>query len=220
VARSAFGFGGQKCSACSRVYVVAEVAAKFIARLTARCQALTVGDPASGDPFLGPLIHTRAVESFEHYVEGIRMAGGEILAGGAVLDQGELAYGHYVQPTLAWLPDPHHPYFGEEMFLPILLVAPVADLAEAIEESNRAPYGLTAGIFSDDTDEVRRFLDGIEAGVLYVNRRSGATTGAWPGINSFGGWKGSGGTGVAALGPHYLLKFLREQSRTINGDFA
>jgi 1-pyrroline-5-carboxylate dehydrogenase len=217
VARSAFGFGGQKCSACSRVYVVAEVAAKFIARLTARCQALTVGDPAGGDPFLGPLIHTRAVESFEHYVEGIRAAGGEVLAGGAVLDQGELAYGHYVQPTLAWLPDPHHPYFSEEMFLPILLVAPVADLEEAIEESNRAPYGLTAGLFSDDSDEVRRFLDGIEAGVLYVNRRSGATTGAWPGINSFGGWKGSGGTGVAALGPHYLLKFLREQSRTING---
>jgi 1-pyrroline-5-carboxylate dehydrogenase len=64
---------------------------------------------------------------------------------------------------------------------------------------------------------MRRFVDGIEAGVLYVNRRSGATTGAWPGINPFGGWKGSGAPGPAALGPDYLLKFLREQSRTVNG---
>jgi len=127
-----------------------------------------------------------------------------------------MAHGYYLEPTIARLPGPDHPFFAEEMFLPLLLVQEVADLEEALAHANRAPYGLTAGIFARDAAEVRRFFDRIEAGVLYVNRKSGATTGAWPGINPFGGWKGSGGTGPAALGPHYLLKFLREQSRTVN----
>jgi 1-pyrroline-5-carboxylate dehydrogenase len=218
VARSAYGFGGQKCSACSRVYVVEEVAAPFLERLVERTRAATVGDPTApgDDPSLGPLIRPRAVEAFERYVAGIRAAGGEVLAGGAVLRDEAHARGHYVQPTLARMPDRHHPYFGEEMFLPLLLVATATDLDDAIAEANRSPFGLTAGIFSRDAAEVSRFLDRIEAGVVYVNRRSGSTTGAWPGINPFGGWKGSGAGGPAALGPHYLLKFLREQSRTIN----
>ncbi len=217
VARSAFGFGGQKCSACSRVYVERGVAREFFARLVARTQAATVGNPVSGDPFLGPVIHAQAVESYRRYVGGIRADGGEVVAGGEVLSEGELGHGHYVQPTLARLPDPGHPYFAEEMFLPILLGQEVDDLAAAIGQANAAPYGLTAGIFTRQRDDLERFLAGIEAGVLYVNRRSGATTGAWPGINSFGGWKASGAGGPAALGPDYLLKFLREQSRAVNG---
>jgi 1-pyrroline-5-carboxylate dehydrogenase len=102
------------------------------------------------------------------------------------------------------------------MFVPLLLVHPVADLDEALALCNHAPYGLTAGLFSRDPGEVERFLEGIEAGVTYINRKSGSTTGAWPGVNPFGGWKASGGTGPAALGPNYLLKFLREQSRTLS----
>jgi 1-pyrroline-5-carboxylate dehydrogenase len=84
-----------------------------------------------------------------------------------------------------------------------------------LERSNAVVYGLTAGVYSEDPVEVERFLDGIEAGVLYVNRRAGATTGAWPGVQPFGGWKGSGSTGKAALGPWYVAQFLREQSRTV-----
>ncbi len=217
VARSAFGFSGQKCSACSRVYVEEAVAEPFLALLLERTRGLALGNPVSGDPFLGPVSQAASVEKFQRIVAGIREAGGEILAGGEVRSEGELARGFYVEPTVARLPDPHHPYFTQEMFLPILLFQPVAGLEEALAEANRAPYGLTAGLFSRDERELARFLDGIEAGVLYVNRRSGATTGAWPGINPFGGWKGSGGTGPAALGPDYLLKFLREQSRTVNG---
>ncbi len=216
VARSAFGFGGQKCSACSRVYVVDAVAESFIERLVAAAGDMTVGRPLTADVYLGPLIHQRAVDSFRSYVAGVAAAGGEILAGGGVLDEGELAHGNYVQPTVARLSDAGHPYFSEEMFVPLLLVHPVAGLDEALELCNQAPYGLTAGIFSGDAREVRRFLDGVEAGVLYVNRKSGSTTGAWPGVNPFGGWKASGGTGPAALGPNYLLKFMREQSRTVN----
>ncbi|MGH9813612.1 MAG: aldehyde dehydrogenase family protein, partial [Candidatus Acidiferrales bacterium] len=216
VARAAFGFGGQKCSACSRAYVERTVAGEFIERLLAATAGLTVGNPLRQEVFLGPLIHARAVDSFTGYVAGVRAAGGEILAGGNVLSDGDLAHGHYVEPTVATLPDPSHPYFTEEMFVPLLLVHPVADLDEALALCNRAPYGLTAGLFSRDPAEVERFLDGIEAGVTYINRKSGSTTGAWPGVNPFGGWKASGGTGPAALGPNYLLKFLREQSRTVN----
>ena len=88
-------------------------------------------------------------------------------------------------------------------------------LDEAIERSNEVDYGLTAGIYSEVTSEVERFLEEIETGVLYVNRRAGATTGAWPGVQPFGGWKASGSTGKAALGPYYPAQFLREQSHTI-----
>jgi 1-pyrroline-5-carboxylate dehydrogenase len=82
-------------------------------------------------------------------------------------------------------------------------------------EANAIDYGLTAGIFSRDDHEVARFLDEIEAGVVYVNRRAGATTGAWPGIQSFCGWKSSGSTNKGGLGPYYVQQFMREQSRTI-----
>jgi 1-pyrroline-5-carboxylate dehydrogenase len=75
--------------------------------------------------------------------------------------------------------------------------------------------GLTAGVYSEDPAEVQHFLDTIEAGCLYVNRRAGATTGAWPGIQAFGGWKGSGSTGKAGLSMYYVAQFMREQSRTI-----
>ncbi len=217
VARSAFGFGGQKCSACSRVYVERAVALPFLDRLMQRTAAMQVGDPASGDPALGPVIRPGAVQSFRRYIASIVSAGGEILSGGEVLAAGELAHGHYIAPTVARLPLPEHLLFSEEMFLPILLFQEVDDLAEGIARANAVPYGLTAGLFTTDENEMRYFLERIEAGVIYVNRRSGATTGAWPGINPFGGWKASGAPGPAALGPDYLLNFLREQSRTVNG---
>jgi 1-pyrroline-5-carboxylate dehydrogenase len=217
VARSAFGFGGQKCSACSRVYVERGVADRFTRLLVERARGTRVGDPAAGDPALGPVIRAASVERFRDAVDRIAAAGGEVLAGGGVLDEGELAHGFYVEPTVVGSLPRDHALWHEELFLPILLIEPVDSLDEALALANAAPYGLTAGLFSTDEKEMRRFVDGIEAGVLYVNRRSGATTGAWPGINPFGGWKGSGAPGPAALGPDYLLKFVREQSRTVSG---
>ncbi len=216
VAKSAFGFGGQKCSACSRAYVVESVAEEFTAKLVERARAITVGNPLERDVYLGPLIHAKAVATFERWVELIEKGGGTIVAGGHVLTDGDLGRGHYVEPTVALMPDAAHPVWSEELFVPILAVRAVADLDEGLTLANRSRYGLTAGIFSRDQAEVRHFLDRIEAGVTYVNRKSGATTGAWPGVNPFGGWKASGACGPAALGPHYLLKFLREQSRTVN----
>jgi 1-pyrroline-5-carboxylate dehydrogenase len=220
-ARSAFGFAGQKCSACSRAYVEASVYPAFVAAVAAAARSLPVGAPFDRTTFVGPVVDARAVARFRRAVEAVVAAGGEILAGGRVLADsgrdGDLARGFYVEPTVASLPDPRHPLFRDELFLPFLLVHPVPDLDAALALANDSRFGLTAGLFSADPAEVERFLEGIEAGVVYVNRRSGATTGAWPGVNPFGGWKGSGSTGPAALGPHYLLRFLREQSRAVSG---
>jgi 1-pyrroline-5-carboxylate dehydrogenase len=105
--------------------------------------------------------------------------------------------------------------FRDELFVPFIAVDPVESLDEAIALANDTPLGLTAGIFSEDEAEVDRFLAGIQAGVVYVNRRAGATTGAWPGIQPFGGWKGSGTGGKGGGGPYYMTQYLREQSRTI-----
>jgi len=215
VARSAFGYGGQKCSACSRAYVERPVHDRFVAALVAAARGMRVGDPTVKSVALGPLIDERAGARFDAAVAAIRAAGGEILAGGRRLADRELAHGVYVEPTVATLPDPDHELWDRELFAPLVLVRAVDDLEEALALANRTRFGLTAGLFSGDRAEIDRFLDGIEAGVVYVNRKAGATTGAWPGINPFGGWKGSGGTGVAALGPDYLLKFVREQSRSV-----
>jgi 1-pyrroline-5-carboxylate dehydrogenase len=94
-------------------------------------------------------------------------------------------------------------------------VAEVKSLDEAIKFSNDSEYGLTAGIFTNDENEQKRFFQQIEAGVTYCNRRGGATTGAWPAVQSFGGWKGSGSSGKSALGPYYVAQFMREQSQTV-----
>ncbi|MDP9244295.1 MAG: aldehyde dehydrogenase family protein, partial [Chloroflexota bacterium] len=111
-----------------------------------------------------------------------------------------------------------HRLFHDELFVPLLVVGEVGSLDEALQLSNETEYGLTAGIFSRDQGEIRHFLDAIQAGVVYVNRRAGATTGAWPGVQSFGGWKGSGSSGKSGLGPYYVQQFLREQSQTVIGE--
>jgi 1-pyrroline-5-carboxylate dehydrogenase len=214
VARSAFGFGGQKCSACSRVYVDRTVAEAFRGGLVERMRTLTVGDPRERDTFLGPVIDAAAVERFERSVRAARRDG-RVLAGGERLADGAFAHGYYVTPTLVdGLPRAHE-LITEELFLPFLCLEEVGSLDEALELANASDYGLTAGVFSREADEVEEFFDRIEAGVAYANRASGATTGAWPGVNSFCGWKASGSTGKGGCGPYYVQQFLREQSRTV-----
>lgn len=216
IMRSAFGFGGQKCSACSRVYVVDEVAEDFTNRLLEKSKSLKLGNPLLREVFVGPVINESAVKNYEKYISRMKESGVKILLGGNVRKDGEYANGYYVEPTIGYTENKDNELFYEEMFLPIVMITKVKNVNEAIDYSNKAVYGLTAGIFSKDEKEIESFLNNIEAGVTYVNRRGGATTGAWPGVNPFGGWKASGSTGPAALGPYYLIKFLREQSRTIN----
>src|SRR5579884_843680 len=210
IAKAAFGFSGQKCSACSRAIVVDEVHGELVERLAELARATTVGDPADPGAATGPVVNARAVERFERSVEAARRDGA-VAAGGCRGD----ASGWFVEPTVvAGLPL-GHPLTRDELFLPLVTVVRVPDFDAALVEANAVPYGLTAGVFSRDEAELDRFLDEIEAGVVYVNRRAGATTGAWPGVQSFCGWKSSGLTGKGGLGPYYVQQFAREQSRTI-----
>jgi 1-pyrroline-5-carboxylate dehydrogenase len=105
--------------------------------------------------------------------------------------------------------------WSTELFVPFVAVTEVSGLDEGLALSNDTEFGLTAGLFSNDDSEIDSWFAGIEAGVTYVNRAAGATTGAWPDIQSFGGWKGSGTSGAGGGGPWYLRQFLREQSRTV-----
>jgi 1-pyrroline-5-carboxylate dehydrogenase len=213
VARSAFGFSGQKCSACSRVYVERPVYDEFIDRLVARTEELAVGNPVDRTVFVGPVIDARAVERYDEAVASAK--GGAIRTGGRRLTDGEYSRGHFVAPTVVDGLPADHELFRNELFLPFVTVAPVDSLDEALQLANDADYGLTAGIFSEDRGEIATFFDGIVAGVVYANRKGGATTGAWPGCQSFCGWKGSGSSGKGGLGPYYVQQFLREQSRTL-----
>ncbi|NIM90576.1 MAG: aldehyde dehydrogenase family protein [Candidatus Aminicenantes bacterium] len=214
VMKSAFGLGGQKCSACSRVYVHKKIEDFFLEKLLEKTSQIEIGDPAKRNVYLGPLINQRALEKFKTWA-GICRQEGKILVGGKVLTEGSLAKGYFVEPTIVTGLPKGHKIFQEELFLPLLVEAPVDSLEEAVEECNKVDYGLTAGIFSSDQKEIEYFFKETESGVLYANRRSGATTGAWPGVQPFCGWKKSGSTGKGGCGPYYVAQFMREQSRTV-----
>jgi 1-pyrroline-5-carboxylate dehydrogenase len=210
VARSAFGLSGQKCSACSRVYVEREVHDAFLDALAERARALVVGDPTARDSYLGPVVDADAVQRFTDAVEHARK-GGRVVTGGETAE----GNGYYLTPTVVTDLPTDDRLFTDELFVPLVAVAPVDSLDEAMTLANGSHLGLTAGFFSADDTEVERFLDTVEAGVVYVNRPAGATTGAWPGVQPFGGWKGSGSAGKAGGGLYYVQQYLREQSRTV-----
>jgi 1-pyrroline-5-carboxylate dehydrogenase len=210
VARSAFGLSGQKCSACSRAIVVDSVYDEFVEKLAARAGDLQLGDPSDPGMFVGPVINEGAVERYRRAVAAAESEG-RVAAGGGMPD----LPGHFVEPTVVADLPLGHELERDELFLPFVTVTRVGSFDEAMAEANAPVYGLTAGIFTGDEAEKQRFLAEIQAGVVYVNRRAGATTGAWPGTQTFCGWKSSGSTGKGGLGAWYLPQFMREQSRTI-----
>jgi len=210
VMRAAFGYGGQKCSACSRVLVDKGVKDAFVAKLLSETEKIKVGDPTARDVYLGPVINEAAVATFENAIAEIKRSKGTVIAGGKTLK----GNGHFVEPTIVdGLPRDHR-INKEELFVPILSIVPVDDLEDAIQVANDVDYGLTAGIFSREPAEIRRFLAEVQAGVLYANRTAGATTGAVVGVQPFGGWKMSGTSGKSAGGHYYLPQFLREQGQS------
>jgi 1-pyrroline-5-carboxylate dehydrogenase len=212
VMRSAFGYGGQKCSACSRVFVEAKVYEAFLEALVAKTKAIVIGDPTDRKVWLGPLVNDKALAKYKTAIAEAKRDGRIVLGGEILSGHGS---GLYAAPTIvADLPADHR-IWREELFVPLVAVAPVKSLDEAFERANDTIYGLTAGFFSEDREEIDRFEEVIEAGVIYINRRAGATTGAWPGIQPFGGWKGSGTTGKASGGLYYVQQFMREQSQTL-----
>jgi 1-pyrroline-5-carboxylate dehydrogenase len=216
VHRSAFGMNGHKCSACSRVYVHRDVADAFLAGLAKSADDVQLGDPSKKGVFLGPVATKAGYEDFLRYADVARSAGPNVVrAGGIAVKDGAFEHGYFVRPTvLADLPRDHQ-LIREELFVPIVAVETVDSLDQALAAANDTRFGLTAGLFSREQADIDAFYAGIQAGVVYVNRAAGATTGAWPGVQPFGGWKGSGSTGKNIGGHYTLLCYLREQSRTL-----
>lgn len=210
VMRSAFGLTGQKCSACSRVFVHDDVKDAFVQKLVALTEQIKVGNPTDKANYIGPVINQ---EAYDRYIESVAALGeaGDILVGGKTLGEN----GYYVAPTVVDNLPESSDYWQKELFLPIVKIAGYSDRDAAMARANNVLFGLTAGFFGEDDAEIEWFTDHIEAGVLYVNRDTGATTGAWPGYQAFGGWKGSTGTSKAAGSHYYLAQYMREQSHTI-----
>jgi 1-pyrroline-5-carboxylate dehydrogenase len=213
IMRSAFGLQGQKCSACSRVYIEEPMYDKLVDRLVELTNKLTIGDPTDRAVYMGPVINRNSYNDYKNYTEELSQ-GGRFLTGGKVLTEGAYAKGYFCTPTLvADLPLTHR-LWKYEMFLPITTLARVKNLDEAMAQANDVNYGLTAGFYGSE-EEARWFFDNIRAGVNYANRPHGSTTGAWPGFQPFGGWKGSGSSGKNAGGHYYLPLYMHEQIQTL-----
>src|SRR5688572_1093823 len=218
VFRSAFGFSGQKCSACSRVYVHKKVAKEFTERLAKLTEAAQVGLPWVKESYMGPVIDESKATFFESVVADVKKSKGKVLAGGVRVPKdakGKPLTGNYVRPTIVGGLPLDHRVFREEFFMPFVAVGEVASFAQGIKEANAVEYGLTAGCFTEDADEAKQFFDTIEAGVTYLNRAAGGSTAAVVNGQAFVGWKNSGSTGNGAGGRYYLLQFTREQARTV-----
>ena len=214
--RSAFGLTGQKCSALSRLYLHKNIEKTFLEKFLTRARELKIGDPTDKDTFVGPLINATAWNRHMKAVEEARTSGEILLGGGDAKKVTALLHGHFVEPVLCRLPE-NHRIWKDELFSPFLAVTTFEDFPTVIYKANQVDYGLTGGIYSAKQTEIAYFMDNLEAGVLYSNRKTGATTGAWPGVNSFCGWKGSGGSGKGGCGPYYVAQFMREQSQTRMG---
>ncbi len=213
IVRSAFGLQGQKCSAASRVIVEEPVYDELVSRLKAATEKLVMGDPTERATYTGPVVSKSSYKDFKDFCEEISQGGGKFLTGGKVRVDGDFGKGYFCEPTFVTDLPFNHRLWQYEMFLPITTIGKVQNLDEAMHIANSVNYGLTAGFYGSE-EEVDWFYDKIEAGVTYTNRPQGATTGAWPGFQPFGGWKGSGSSGKNAGGHYYLPLYMHEQIRT------
>jgi RHH-type transcriptional regulator, proline utilization regulon repressor / proline dehydrogenase / delta 1-pyrroline-5-carboxylate dehydrogenase len=206
---SAFGYSGQKCSACSRVIVLEGVYEPFLARLTEAARDLPVGPAAEPDTIVGPLIDAEAQARFNRYKQIAAEEGQVVLA----VDVGQLAErGHFVGPLIVAGVKPEARVAQEEIFAPLLAVLKARDLDEALAIANGTDYALTGGLYSRSPANIERVKQAFRVGNLYINR---PITGALVGRQPFGGFKLSG-VGTKAGGDDYLLEFLLARSVTEN----
>ena len=214
VISSTYGYGGQKCSACSRLYVDRRIIEEFEELLVDKAEALKVCDPGEKDCNYGPIIEEGKVQDYLSYAAQGRKDG-KVLCGGKRITQGGLDKGNFVEPMIISKLPHEHELIKKELFMPVLCTQPFDTLKEVLLKANDSVYGLTAGIFTEDEEEIDYFFHHIQSGVVYANRKRGACTGAMTGAQSFVGWKASGSTGKGAGGVYYLQQFLREQTRTV-----
>jgi 1-pyrroline-5-carboxylate dehydrogenase len=205
IVASAFGFQGQKCSACSRAIIVADVYDEVLQKVVERAQKLTVGDPTDPRHALGAVIDDKAFEKIRSYIE-IGGQEGRIALGGEVRE-GE---GYFIPPTIIEGVDPQARLAQEEVFGPVLAVIRARDYDHALEIANNTEFGLTGGVFSRSRERLQRARQDFHVGNLYFNRK---ITGALVGVQPFGGFNMSG-TDSKAGGPDYLLLFTQAKTVT------
>jgi aldehyde dehydrogenase (NAD+) len=184
---SAFGTTGQRCTACSRVIVERPVADELVARLETRAKALRLGSGLDQTVDVGPLINAGALDKVGGYID-IGRGEAELVTGGAAVMDGDLAHGHFFQPTIFHGVKPMDRIAQEEIFGPVLSVVPVEDYAAAVTAVNQTRYGLSSSIFTRDVNAAFRAMRDFETGIVYVNA---GTTGAETHL-PFGGWKETG----------------------------
>jgi 1-pyrroline-5-carboxylate dehydrogenase len=206
VAASAFGFQGQKCSACSRAIVDESLYDEFLELLTARTTRIKVGDPAE-NPDMGPVISASSYEKVRQYI-GIGREEGRILCGGDRKIP-ELGDGYFISPTVVADVSPTARLAQEEIFGPVLAVIKARDFAHALEIANGTEFGLTGAIYTASEERIEQAMREFHVGNLYINRKC---TGAMVGAHPFGGFNMSG-TDSKAGGPDYLYLFT--QAKTI-----
>jgi len=204
VAASAFGFSGQKCSACSRAIIEDSIYEEFTENLLKRVLMLTVGDPARNSN-LGPVINKAALASMLAYIEKGKKEG-RLIAGGEAIASPD--GGYYLQPTIFADVPPRAVLAQEEIFGPVLALIRAANFDEALAIANNTEYGLTGSLYSADREKIDRARREFHVGNLYFNRKC---TGAMVGAHPFGGFNMSG-TDSKAGGADYLLLFTQAKS--------
>ncbi len=200
---SAFGYQGQKCSACSRAIVDETVYDEFLDKLTAKVKTLTLGPADDIQNYMGPVISSRAKENILKYIETGK-AEGRLLAGGGP-GEGD---GYFIQPTVIADVDSKARIFQEEIFGPVLAVTKAKDFDHALQLANDSEYGLTGAVFTTNSAKAEKAKRQFFVGNLYINRKC---TGAMVGAHPFGGFNMSG-TDSKAGGPDYLLQFVQAKS--------
>lgn len=200
---SAFGYQGQKCSACSRAIVDAAVYDEFIEKLKSKIAGVKMGAPEDLGNYMGPVINRRAQESILNYIE-VGKKEGRLIAGGAA-GEGD---GYFIQPTAIADIDSKARIFQEEIFGPVLAITKARDFDHALQLANDTEYGLTGAVYSNNSKKVEKAKKQFFVGNLYINRKC---TGAMVGAHPFGGFHMSG-TDSKAGGPDYLLQFVQAKS--------
>jgi 1-pyrroline-5-carboxylate dehydrogenase len=203
VSASAYGYQGQKCSACSRLILDEKIHDEFLDRLRAKVETLRVGPSEDPDNYMGPVINSQAMRSILGYIEIGRLEG-RLITGG----ERAPGDGYFVQPTVIAGVDRKARVFQEEIFGPVLTVVEARDFDHALELANDTEYGLTGAVFARDRAKLEKAREAFFVGNLYINRKC---TGAMVGAHPFGGFNLSG-TDSKAGGPDYLLQFLQAQS--------
>jgi 1-pyrroline-5-carboxylate dehydrogenase len=203
VAVSAFGYQGQKCSACSRAIVDAKIYDQFLEKLKVRTEKITVGPPDNPSFYMGPVISAGAKKSIEKYIDTGK-AEGRLLTGATP----QAGPGHFIPPTVIADVSPKARVFQEEIFGPVLAVAKAKDFSNALDMANDSQYGLTGAVYSTNPEHIARAREEFFVGNMYINRKC---TGAMVGAHPFGGFNMSG-TDSKAGGPDYLLLFLQAKS--------